>query len=305
MTRFFSNDRFGFMRKIYCFGLLMLMSSMFFGVMTVAQTVTVDNIEYNCNNDGTAALRNGKSATGDVVIPAEVEYNEKKYSVREIYSYAFENNTAITSVELPASVISIGTWAFSGCKNLTSVNGGAETLEILGTKPFRDTPWLESLPAENGLKYWKGWILEIKLSDAFDECKIKDGTVGIVFNAGRLYGKTIYLPKSFIEINYTNSDNYEVEKFVVDKDHPKWFSDDNGNVYKKTGEASYYSYAENKSIDVKGKILYRVPSESPADTLKVAEGTVALEQSGGLCNNYESIIVPERCEAVLSGNFRG
>ena len=293
------------MRKFYGFGLLMLMSSMFFGVMTVAQTVTVDNIEYHCYYyDGTAKLMNGKSATGDVVIPAEVEYDEKKYSVYAIGSYAFENNTAITSVELPASVISIKTWAFSGCKNLTSVKGGAETLEDLETTPFRETPWLESLPAENGLKYWKGWILEIKLSDAFDECKIKDGTVGIGFNAGSLYGKTLYLPKSFKEIDYTDSDNYEVEKFVVDKEHPKWFSDDYGNVYNKTGEASYYSYAENKSIDVKGKMLYRVPSESPADTLKVAEGTVALEQNAGYCNNYECIIVPEGCEAVLGSNFR-
>ena len=292
------------MRKIYCFGLLMLMSSMFFGVMTVAQTVTVDNIEYNCYYDGTAILINGKSATSDVVIPAEVEYDGEKHSVYKIGSSAFENNTAITSVELPASVISIETRAFHGCKNLTSVKGGAETLEDLGTTPFRETPWLESLPAENGLKYWKGWILEIKLSDAFDECKIKDGTVGIGFNAGKLYGKTIYLPKSFKEINYTDSECYKVEKFVVDKEHPKWFSDDYGNVYNKTGEASYYSYAENKRIEVKGKMLYRVPSESPADTLKVAEGTVALEMYASKGNNYESIIVPEGCEAVLGANFR-
>ena len=292
------------MRKFYSFGLLMLMSLMFCGIAAVAQTVTVDNIEYTCYFDGTAKLQNGKSATGDVVIPAEVEYDEKKYSVYKIDRYAFENNTAITSVELPASVINIGTCAFSGCKNLTSVKGGAETLEDLETTPFRDTPWVESLPAENGLKYWKGWILEIKLSDAFDECKIKDGTVGIGFNAGSLYGKTLYLPKSFKEINYTNNENYEVEKFVVDKDHPKWFSDDYGNVYNKNGEASYYSYAENKSIDVKGKMLYRVPSESPADTLKVAEGTVALEQYASTCNNYECIIVPEGCEAVLGNNFQ-
>ena len=69
------------MRKFYSFGLVMLLSLMLCGIATVAQTVTVDNIVYEIRNDGTAQLQNGKSATGDVVIPAEVEYDGKKYSV--------------------------------------------------------------------------------------------------------------------------------------------------------------------------------------------------------------------------------
>ncbi len=60
------------MRKFYSFGFVMLLSLMLCGIAAVAQTVTVDNIVYGIRNDDTAQLQNGKSATGDVVIPAEV-----------------------------------------------------------------------------------------------------------------------------------------------------------------------------------------------------------------------------------------
>ena len=60
------------MRKFYSFGFVMLLSLMLCGIAAVAQTVTVDNIVYGIRNDGTVQLQNGKSATGDVVIPAEV-----------------------------------------------------------------------------------------------------------------------------------------------------------------------------------------------------------------------------------------
>ena len=60
------------MRKFYSFGFVMLLSLMLCGIAAVAQAVTVDNIVYGIRNDGTVQLQNGKSATGDVVIPAEV-----------------------------------------------------------------------------------------------------------------------------------------------------------------------------------------------------------------------------------------
>ena len=56
----------------------MLLSMTLCGIVAVAQSVTVDNIEYLIRNDGTAAISKGKSATGNVVIPAEVEYDGKK-----------------------------------------------------------------------------------------------------------------------------------------------------------------------------------------------------------------------------------
>ena len=289
------------MRKFYSFVLLMLLSMTLCGIVAVAQTVTVDNIEYLIQDDGTAILTNGKSVTGNVVIPAEVEYEGKKYSVVKVREWSFSENTAITSVELPVSVNYIGLYAFDGCTGLVSVTGGAETFENVENFAFENTPWLANFPAEDGLKYWKGWIIGINLPDGFDELHIKEGTVGKMGYSGYLRGKTIYLPKSF---GYFHPDDFQVEKFVVDKENPTLFSDDFGAVYKKDGETSFYSYSESKRIYVTGQMLHKAPYKSTAETFMVAEGTVCLDESACYKGRFERIIVPEGCEYVLPNNFR-
>ena len=289
------------MRKFYSFSLLMLLSMTLCSIVAVAQSVTVDNIEYFIQNDGTAAISNGKSATGDVVIPAEVEYDGKKYSVVKVGGWAFSENTAITSVELPASVNYIGTGAFEDCTGLVSITGGAETFENVEGYALKNTPWLANFPAEDGLKYWKGWIIDSYQSNEFDELHIKEGTVGKMRNSGYLRGKTIYLPKSF---SYFYPDDFDVEKFVVDKENPTFFSDDFGAVYKKDGKTSFYSYSESKRIYVTGQMLHKAPYKSTAETFVVAEGTVCLDESACYQGRFERIIVPEGCEYVLDNNFR-
>ena len=289
------------MRKFYSFCLLMVLSMTLCGIVAVAQTVTVDNIEYLIRNDGTAAISKGKSATGNVVIPAEVEYDGKKYSVVEVGRWAFDSNTAITSVELPVSVNDIGTQAFYGCTGLVSITGGAETFENVGNYALTNTPWLANFPAEDGLKYWKGWIIDSYQSNEFDELHIKEGIVGKMGNSGYFRGKTIYLPKSF---GYFNNNDIQVEKFVVDKENPTFFSDDFGAVYKKDGETNFYSDSESKWIYVTGQILHKAPKKSTAETFVVAEGTVCLDQSACYQGCFDRIIVPEGCEYVLHSNFR-
>ena len=290
------------MRKFYSFVLLMLLSMTLCGIVAVAQTVTVDNIVYYVYTQaGYAELTDGKSVTGNVVIPAEVEYEGKKYSVFRIKTDAFRNNTAINSVELPASVNYIEISAFYDCTGLVSVTGGAETFENVENYAFENTPWLANFPAEAGVKYWKGWIIGTDLPKAFDELHIKEGTVGKVYYSGDLRGKTIYLPKSFSDFY---PDDFQVEKFVVDKENPTLFSDDFGAVYKKDGETSFYSYSESKRIYVTGQMLHKAPIKSTAETFVVAEGTVCLNESACYQGRFERIIVPEGCEYVLASNFR-
>ena len=289
------------MRKFYSFSLLMLLSMTLCSIVAVAQTVTVGNIEYFIRNDGTAAISKGKSATGNVVIPAEVEYEGKKYSVVKVGQWSFSENTAITSVELPASVNDIGMCAFDGCTGLVSITGGAETFENVGDYALTNTPWLANFPAEDGLKYWKGWIIDSYQSNEFDELHIKEGTVGLMSNSGYFRGKTIYLPKSF---GYFNNNDIKVEKFVVDKENPTFFSDDFGAVYKKNDETNFYSDSETKWVFITGQILYKAPYKSTAETFVVAEGTVCLDQSACYQGHFDRIIVPEGCEYVLHSNFR-
>ena len=282
------------MRKFYCFSLLMLLSMALCGGTAMAQKrVTVDNIEYFCSTDDPiATVADGKSATGEVVILAEVEYEGKKYTVTDIFLKSFMGNTAITSVEIPASVKSIGGYAFNGCTSLVSITGGADTLD-LSSNPFLDTPWFANLPTENGLTYWKGWAFCTDVPNGFDELRIKEGTVGIVHASGKARGKTMYLPKSLQYLPYSSND-ISVEKFVVDKENPTFFSDDYGAIYKKKGKIYYndqFTYME-------GQMLYYLPKDNPASTFEVAEGTKGFGDFSGKYGNFEKIIVPEGCEVV-------
>ena len=297
------------MRKFYGFGLLMLLPMTLCGIAAVAQKkVTVDNIVYEIYDDwwdnmgySVAVVANGDSATGNVEIPAEVEYEGTKYPVVCIGSYAFQHNTAITSVKLPTSVNMLDYCPFFGCTSLVSITGGTDTFDYIGQAPLYNTPLLATIPAEDGLKYWKGWVIAGELPNGFEEARIKEGTIGVVPRGARsVRGKTLYLPKSFRQFN---ANDFHVDRFVVDKENPTLFSDGYGAVYKKNEETDYYSYAEEKRIAVKGQTLYRVPTGSTADTFEVPEGTVALKGYACANGNFERIIVPEGCEIVRENNF--
>jgi len=96
------------------------------------------------------ALEGGISAT--VTIPA---------SVTTIGSYAFSGYTGLTSVTIPNNVTRIGAGAFSGCTNLASITIPASVTDIENTLyngpeiwfegAFSGTAWLNSQP--DGLVY--------------------------------------------------------------------------------------------------------------------------------------------------------
>ena len=86
------------------------------------------NVIYTYDPAGTTASVKASSggigcpdAKGDIVIADEIEVDGKRYRVTSIGTYAFSNNTAITSIYVPESVTSIGQGAFADCKNLTTI----------------------------------------------------------------------------------------------------------------------------------------------------------------------------------------
>ena len=104
------------------FILLTLMSLV--PVMTWSQQkVLVDGIYFFLNDSSlTAEVTNDESYpySGDVVIPASVDYNNLTYSVTSIGSSAFYECTGLTSIDIPESVVTIGEFAFYG-SGLSSV----------------------------------------------------------------------------------------------------------------------------------------------------------------------------------------
>lgn len=69
---------------------------------------------------------------GDIVIPSEVKYNNRKLFVKEIGRNAFAYCDTLTSVSIPSSLTKIGEYAFSECKLLTSVTIPNSVEEIGG-----------------------------------------------------------------------------------------------------------------------------------------------------------------------------
>ena len=80
---------------------------------------------------------------GDVVIPATLE----NLPVHIIGSDAFSGCINLTSVVIPDSVANIGSRAFDGCTNLTAVTI-PDSVQEIGVDAFCDTPWLDSFSEE-------------------------------------------------------------------------------------------------------------------------------------------------------------
>ena len=93
-----------------------------------AYSFMVDGIAYNIINGSEASVTytnelsssnyNGLSVAN---IPVTVTFNGVTYNVTSIGSYAFSYCTSLTSVNIPNSVTSIGVFAFEGCSDLTSM----------------------------------------------------------------------------------------------------------------------------------------------------------------------------------------
>ena len=60
--------------------------------------------------------------SGHVIIPDSVEYNNVKYPVTAIGSYAFCRCTNLNSITFPPKMVSIGEHSFDGCTSLASIS---------------------------------------------------------------------------------------------------------------------------------------------------------------------------------------
>ncbi len=105
----------------------LLILFMVLGLNTYAHDFEVDGICYVVNNisDLTCYVssRNGQqnSYSGDIVIPASVSYNERTFSVTGISASAFLNCKELTSIQLPQSLLVLGSSSFEGCEGLEEI----------------------------------------------------------------------------------------------------------------------------------------------------------------------------------------
>ena len=99
-------------------------------LLASAETVEIDGIWYNLvpkikEAEVTWNPNIGEylgSYSGNIEIPASVNFNDIKYSVTSIRYHAFYKSYGLTSITIPNSVTSIGIAAFYGCSGLTSIS---------------------------------------------------------------------------------------------------------------------------------------------------------------------------------------
>ena len=93
---------------------------------------SIDGNTYKIDQDDTVVLMSGDTKlSGEIVIPSQVEFLGKNYSIISIGESAFEGNTNLTSVTIPIGVKAIGQSAFEGCTGLADViiPSSVETIE--------------------------------------------------------------------------------------------------------------------------------------------------------------------------------
>ena len=84
--------------------------------------ITVDDMTYTVNDDGTTVtLTSATSVTGVVTVPSEVTSDGTTYKVTAIGDSAFFKNKSVTSVTVSEGVTSIGVWAFYYASAMTSI----------------------------------------------------------------------------------------------------------------------------------------------------------------------------------------
>ena len=110
------------------------------GNLALAQTFTVGDLNYSLNYDATAAELtghvNGSAATGQLVIPDEVEYNGTMYPVETICLDAFNGCSGLTgTLVIPNSVKSIAAQAFMDCPGFTDLTLG-NSVRVIGMSAF-------------------------------------------------------------------------------------------------------------------------------------------------------------------------
>lgn len=92
-------------------------------------------------------LSDSQTVTGDITIPATINYEGTRFVVSQIKENAFRNYTLITSIALPASLSVIENSAFKNCTSLTTINT-PQPLSSIGAYAFENCYNLQAFDFE-------------------------------------------------------------------------------------------------------------------------------------------------------------
>ena len=107
-----------FMKKLFTFFFMLLpvIANAFTG------EVIIDGINYFVVTKGQTAEVREHNYSGNIVIPATIEYDNVTCNVTAIGDWAFNGCKNLESITIGNNVTTIGSYAFNGCSKLTSLN---------------------------------------------------------------------------------------------------------------------------------------------------------------------------------------
>ena len=129
--------------------------------------VVADGITYRIDENG-ATIIAAEATLTEANIPSSVEFEGNQYAVTKINDKAFSDNTNLTAVTLPESVVTLGSDAFSGCQSLKTIKIPSKVTAI-PDRCFVSCSSLESVTIPEG-------VTTIG-SSAFSNCRFKTLTL--------------------------------------------------------------------------------------------------------------------------------
>lgn len=283
-------------------------------VATNGQAHEVDNIDYELYTDGTAWVKNGTKAQGDVTILSKIEVDGKEYTVVGIDTKAFSSNTSITSVTLPDNLKYINDEAFSYCSNLENINNIPKHIENLGEEGavFSGTKFLD-----NGIKneffVFSDWLIEYTPQGETAKVTVPEGIFGISAYALTDADNTVVLPKSLRAVSLLafNSDLKNIDT----GDNPVYAYKD--GILFCEGTATFYNNQREQKDEVSvdgmwadvifnnavknGVLLIPGKVETAGNVVKTVGGVRIGDLPGLTC---EKLIVDEGVKYIIDHAFR-
>ena len=157
--------------------------------------------------------------SGDVVIPKTIKLHNNDYVITAIGDELFEDNTNITSIDIPSTVQRIGAFAFNNCKGLKNVTLH-EGLTEIGTAAFQNSG-IENLQIPSSVQIIDDF--------AFNHCPNWNiETLQLPHHLKQLGKNVLYPTHIFYDVG---SDN-EFTNFKIN-DENKFYTVDDGILYTK------------------------------------------------------------------------
>ena len=131
------------MKNLYHFLLCAVLAMM--SSATWAQTFTVDDLSFTVTDADakTVSVSKTDATTGEVVIPSSVTNDGETYAVTDIPQNGF-GFTGITSITIPASVLSVGSQAFHSCNSLRAITIEDSETPLAWNGNYYQPLWLDA-----------------------------------------------------------------------------------------------------------------------------------------------------------------